>query len=101
MKLKQWSLLAALTVTLPLAACGGDDGASTTSDAPASSDAPSTGEGGSVFVTGSSTVEPISIKVGELAGTDEGGNLKVTVEGPGTGDGFKKSLEPMATPAER
>ncbi len=96
MKLKQWSLLAALTVTLPLAACGGDDGASTTSDAPASSDAPvstdapSTGEGGSVFVTGSSTVEPISIKVGELAGTTEGGNLKVTVEGPGTGDGFKK-----------
>ncbi len=96
MNLKQWSLLAALTVTLPLAACGGDDGASTTSDAPASSDAPvstdapSTGEGGSVFVTGSSTVEPISIKVGELAGTAEGGNLKVTVEGPGTGDGFKK-----------
>jgi phosphate transport system substrate-binding protein len=96
MKLKQWSLLAALTVTLPLAACGGNDGASTTSDAPASSDAPvstdapSTGEGGSVFVTGSSTVEPISIKVGELAGTEEGGNLKVTVEGPGTGDGFKK-----------
>jgi phosphate transport system substrate-binding protein len=96
MKLKQWSLLAALTVTLPLAACGGDDGASSTSDAPATSDAPvstdapSTGEGGSVFVTGSSTVEPISIKVGELAGTAEGGNLKVTVEGPGTGDGFKK-----------
>ena len=66
MKLKQWSLLAALTVTLPLAACGGDDGASSTTDAPASSDAPastdapSTSEGGSVFVTGSSTVEPIS-----------------------------------------
>ena len=96
MKLKQWSLLAALTVTLPLAACGGDDSASTNSEAPASSDAPvstdapSTSEGGSVFVTGSSTVEPISIKVGELAGTADGGNLKVTVEGPGTGDGFKK-----------
>jgi phosphate transport system substrate-binding protein len=96
MKLKQWSLLAAMTVALPLAACGGDDGASSTSDAPASSDAPvstdapSTSEGGSVFVTGSSTVEPISIKVGELAGTADGGNLKVTVEGPGTGDGFKK-----------
>ena len=59
MKLKQWSLLAALTVTLPLAACGGDDGASSTSDAPATSEAPvtsedpSTGDGGSVFVTGS------------------------------------------------
>ena len=96
MKLKQWSLLAALAVTLPLAACGGDDSASTNSEAPASSDAPvstdapSTSEGGSVFVTGSSTVEPISIKVGELAGTSDGGNLKVTVEGPGTGDGFKK-----------
>jgi phosphate transport system substrate-binding protein len=96
MKLKQWSLLAAMTVALPLAACGGDDSASTNSEAPASSDAPvstdapSTSEGGSVFVTGSSTVEPISIKVGELAGTADGGNLKVTVEGPGTGDGFKK-----------
>jgi phosphate transport system substrate-binding protein len=96
MKLKQWSLLAAMIVTLPLAACGGDDSASTNSEAPASSDAPvstdapSTSEGGSVFVTGSSTVEPISIKVGELAGTADGGNLKVTVEGPGTGDGFKK-----------
>ena len=49
-----------------------------------------TGElaGGSVFVTGSSTVEPISIRVGELAGELSGGDLAVTVEGPGTGDGF-------------
>ena len=91
MKLKKWSVLAAMAVTLPLAACGGDDSGSTSSsEAPVSSEAPSTGEGGSVFVTGSSTVEPISIKVGELAGTSEGGDLKVTVEGPGTGDGFKK-----------
>ena len=45
---------------------------------------------GDVFVTGSSTVEPISIKVGELALEQSGGELKVTVEGPGTGDGFKK-----------
>ena len=44
---------------------------------------------GNVFVTGSSTVEPISIKVGELAKTLSGGGLAVTVEGPGTGDGFK------------
>ena len=46
--------------------------------------------GGEVFVTGSSTVEPISIRVGELAGTLSNGDLAVTVEGPGTGDGFKK-----------
>ena len=81
------------TLTLVLAACGGDDGEST--EAPASTEAdggsteePSgTGEGGSVFVTGSSTVEPISIKVGEAAKAE---GLNVTVEGPGTGDGFKK-----------
>jgi phosphate transport system substrate-binding protein len=45
---------------------------------------------GEVFVTGSSTVEPISVLVGELADEMSGGNLAVTVEGPGTGDGFKK-----------
>jgi phosphate transport system substrate-binding protein len=43
---------------------------------------------GDVFVTGSSTVEPISIRVGELANEMSGGGLAVTVEGPGTGDGF-------------
>ena len=43
---------------------------------------------GEVFVTGSSTVEPITIRVGELAGELSGGDLAVTVEGPGTGDGF-------------
>jgi phosphate transport system substrate-binding protein len=45
--------------------------------------------GGEVFVSGSSTVEPISIRVGELAGQQSGGALAVTVEGPGTGDGFQ------------
>ena len=44
--------------------------------------------GGEVFVTGSSTVEPISTRVGELALEQSGGELEVTVEGPGTGDGF-------------
>ena len=44
--------------------------------------------GGSVFVTGSSTVEPISIRVSELAEELSGGELLATVEGPGTGDGF-------------
>lgn len=48
---------------------------------------------GEVFVTGSSTVEPISIRVGELAGEMSGGGLAVTVEGPGTGDGFATFCE--------
>jgi phosphate transport system substrate-binding protein len=43
-----------------------------------------------VFVTGSSTVEPISVLVSEVAADRSGGDLAVTVEGPGTGDGFAK-----------
>ena len=39
-------------------------------------------------MTGSSTVEPISTRVGELALEQSGGDLAVIVEGPGTGDGF-------------
>jgi len=45
---------------------------------------------GEVLVTGSSTVEPINIRVGELAGEMSGGGLAATVKGPGTGDGFKE-----------
>jgi phosphate transport system substrate-binding protein len=44
---------------------------------------------GDVFVTGSSTVEPISVRVSELAAELSGDTLLVTVEGPGTGDGFE------------
>lgn len=44
---------------------------------------------GDVFVTGSSTVEPISVRVSELAAELSGDGLLVTVEGPGTGDGFE------------
>jgi phosphate transport system substrate-binding protein len=101
----------AITLALIAAACGGDDGestetteapsAETTTEAPSAetteappaetTEAPSSElPAGSVFVTGSSTVEPISIRVGELASELSGGELKVTVEGPGTGDGFKK-----------
>jgi phosphate transport system substrate-binding protein len=91
-----------LTAALSLvaAACGDDDGgdSSTTAGAPTTQGGATTapaGEAvdltnvsGSLFVTGSSTVEPISIKVGELARDKSRGKLAVTVEGPGTGDGF-------------
>ena len=68
--------------------------ATTTAGGAASSEAPASGGGGgeavsgSVVVSGSSTVEPISIIVGEkfkAANPDAG----VTVDGPGTGDGFQ------------
>jgi phosphate transport system substrate-binding protein len=44
---------------------------------------------GEVFITGSSTVSPISERVSELADELSGGELLATVEGPGTGDGFE------------
>ncbi len=111
---KRRILAGALALTLVAAACGSDEDTSSDSAAPAATEAESettedmtetTDEmtdtteasgggtelaGGSVFVTGSSTVEPISIRVGELAGELSGGDLAVTVEGPGTGDGFAK-----------
>lgn len=94
-----------VAASLVIAACGEDQGASEPTEAPtteasgsettaAGSDttAATGGElaGGEVFVTGSSTVEPISVLVAELAAELSGGELAVTVEGPGTGDGFKK-----------
>ena len=76
----------AIAATFIVAACGG--GASATT-APAASQAPDGGVSGSIFVTGSSTVEPISTGVAEaFAEANEG--FDFTVEGPGTGDGFKK-----------
>jgi phosphate transport system substrate-binding protein len=65
-------------VLLVLAACGG-----TTSGTAAGS-----GEGsGEIFVSGSSTVEPITNVVAEAYAVQNSG-FEYTVEGPGTGDGF-------------
>lgn len=44
---------------------------------------------GSIIVSGSSTVEPISARIGEAFQTANPG-VGVTVEGPGTGDGFAR-----------
>jgi phosphate transport system substrate-binding protein len=107
---KRRMLVGAIALTLVAAACGSDDDSSSSTDAPDTTEAMSetteamtegttagTTAGGAtelaageVFVTGSSTVEPISIRVGELASELSGGDLAVTVEGPGTGDGFAK-----------
>lgn len=62
---------------LVLSACGGSD-SSTKSDS----------LDGEIFISGSSTVQPISVAVGEAFGEDTG--VVPDVEGPGTGDGFKK-----------
>src|SRR6056297_1119977 len=101
---KRRILAGALALTLVAAACGSDDDTTEDTDAPAATDAPEAtdaptatdapdeGDGdlsGSIIVTGSSTVEPINIATGN-AFADANSGVAVTVEGPGTGDGFAK-----------
>ena len=72
-------LLAGLiALALFATACGGGD--DTNGDAG--------GASGEIIVSGSSTVAPISALVAELF-QDENGDVSVTVDGPGTGDGFE------------
>ena len=82
-----------LAVAFFVAACGGSaatTGPTTapTTGTPATQTAASSIEG-AIFVSGSSTVEPISAGVAEALASTNGG-FTYTVEGPGTGDGFKK-----------
>jgi phosphate transport system substrate-binding protein len=67
----------ALGAALVLAACGGGND-NTDND----------GLSGSVVISGSSTVEPITALVGELF-FESNPNVDVRVDGPGTGDGFQ------------
>ncbi len=72
-----------LSLGLVAAACGGDDD-DTTSDG-------DTGGGtaaGEINISGSSTVEPISSLAAE-AFQGENPDVKIAVDGPGTGDGFE------------
>ena len=99
-----------MSLSLVAAACGGDD--EDQPSTPASTDSGTTDSGtteteaptpqeittpeeiqeegisGSVNISGSSTVEPVSIRVAELF-EDVSPDVSVTVDGPGTGDGFK------------
>lgn len=74
-----------LALSLAAAACGSDED-------------PATGDGGgepapeqlegSITISGSSTVEPISSFVAEIF-NETSPNVAISVEGPGTGDGFE------------
>jgi len=93
-------LVAGLMTALALvaAACGNDDDGNAAdvptqtdsggSEAPASKSAPAGAVSGRVTISGSSTVEPISVRVAELF-EDVEPDVAVTVDGPGTGDGFQ------------
>mgnify|MGYP003352501285 FL=1 len=68
-------------MTMLVAACGGgsEDGGNGGGGA--------TGLTGTVVVSGSSTVQPISSLVAELFSADNP-DVQISVDGPGTGDGF-------------
>jgi phosphate transport system substrate-binding protein len=76
----RWARLLTGLVVLAIlgAACGNDDGAGNGQD----------GLTGSITISGSSTVEPISSLVAELF-NDPNPDVEIKVEGPGTGDGFE------------
>jgi phosphate transport system substrate-binding protein len=78
-----------LAFGLLAAACGDDTTVATegTSDA-ATGGSGGGGASGSVLISGSSTVEPISIRVAELL-EEQNDQIMVDVDGPGTGDGFQ------------
>ncbi len=76
-------LLLALAAALIASACGGDaDGDDTTGEVPEKE------LSGSISVSGSSTVEPISVAVAEKFSAEQPG-VEISVEGPGTSDGFE------------
>ena len=67
-------------LALVAAACGGGGGDTAIDDG-------SDGASGEILISGSSTVEPISVRVAELFETVNP-DILVDVDGPGTGDGF-------------
>jgi phosphate transport system substrate-binding protein len=80
------SMVAGLAALSLLAAgCGGDDTAGGGGGGGGEDLSTLTGE---IFISGSSTVEPISSLVAELF-AEEAPDVQITVEGPGTGDGFE------------
>ena len=89
---RRWASLIALlcSFTLIAAACGDDD--DTATDTTDDTEAPAADDGGemsgTVVVSGSSTVEPISIAVAEQFSA-ENPDVNISVDGPGTGDGFE------------
>jgi len=75
-----------LVLGLGAAACGGGG---ESADGGGQSDGAANDElSGTINVSGSSTVEPITTRVAELF-EDEAPDVIVNVDGPGTGDGFK------------
>jgi phosphate transport system substrate-binding protein len=77
-----------LAFTLVAAACGDDDDDDAGTDTGSGSDESGGDVSGSINISGSSTVEPITSLAAE-AFTGENSSVDIAVDGPGTGDGFE------------
>lgn len=78
----KWAVVAALAaLALVAAACAGDEGDQGT-------DGGNAGLSGTIVISGSSTVEPVSALVAELF-NETYPDVGISVDGPGTGDGFE------------
>ncbi|HET6833964.1 MAG TPA: substrate-binding domain-containing protein [Acidimicrobiales bacterium] len=77
-----------LAVSLVAAACGDDDDDSTGGDSGGDTTEAGADVSGSINISGSSTVEPITSLAAE-AFTGENSGVDIAVDGPGTGDGFE------------
>ena len=75
----------AAALLLTASACGNDN----TDEATETEAEADTSVEGSISISGSSTVEPISTAAAE-AFSGQNSNVDISVEGPGTGDGFEK-----------
>lgn len=83
------SLIAALAVpALLLGACGAKSDEGTSGSDGGSTPTAATDVSGSIDISGSSTVEPITALVREEF-IAQNGDVDITVDGPGTGDGFE------------
>ncbi len=81
-----WLPAIVLSLALVASACGDDD-SDDSSDPSSSDDSAAEPLSGEIFISGSSTVEPISLRVQELF-NDINPDVLIAVDGPGTGDGF-------------
>ena len=79
------AMIAALA--LVAAACGDDDGGGETGSTTGGASG-ATALSGTITISGSSTVQPITSLVAELFNEDVSSDVSITVDGPGTGDGF-------------
>lgn len=82
-----------MALTLLATACGDSDSENADPEVPSETGGADSGEGaGTVNISGSSTVEPISSAVAQLF-EEANAEIVVNVDGPGTGDGFQLFCE--------